>query len=60
MEAIATIKRADEAMIQLHNLAGMLRDRDPARADQMHLWVRSLAQLKDQLLDELDEIEVQQ
>jgi hypothetical protein len=58
MDVIEAIQRTNEAMTQLHNLAGMLRDRDPGRADQIHLFVRQLADLKDKLLDELDKLEV--
>jgi len=59
MDKIEAIKRTDEALTHLHNLAWMLRDRDPAQADQMQLWGRSLTDLKSNLLDELDEKEAE-
>jgi hypothetical protein len=57
VDVVKAVQRTDEAMTQLHCLAGMLRDRDPARADHIHLWIRSLAKLKDELMNELDEME---
>ena len=57
MNRIEAIKRTEEGIAQLDNLVRLLRDEDPDQAGRIHLWCNTLRGLKDQWMNELDEVE---